>query len=325
MTVREFKDRLTEELRTKYKKDSRPTPILDRLDLHLKEFEGYDSASIINEKNIQSDVYLSMLLQICYPSRIKMDIDENYQPITKKRIAIISCKRRKQDYTCSADEMYSPSPGYRSQKEFLIKGYDDYYIISSEYGIIHHSQIIEPYDRAIKIGWNNPAKDIYIGGYKEGLLEQIENQLQWMKSKGWEIDFHTSKTYFDPLLPETKQKLNYIKQPQGAGAIIPRYEEATNMLDTKPLEECLKSIGRKSEKPVESKRWWYHQDYEPFYGTSGELWGNYKKQGIEFDGANLRKVPMGGYKHSTGWVIDKYLLDKLYQTNSGQWRIKKSK
>ena len=323
MTVKEFKDRLTEELRTKYKKDSRPTPILDRLDLHLKEFEGYDSSSIISEKNIQSDVYLSMLLQICYPSRIKMDIDENYQPITKKRIAIVSCKSKKKDYTCSADEMYSPSPVYRAQKSFCIKGYDDYYIISSEYGIIHHTQIIKPYNRAIKVSWVNPSDHHFIGGYKEGMLDLIHNQIKWMKDQGWSVDFHTSRTYLDPLLPETKQKLNYIKQPVGPGAIQQKYEGAYTLLDRESLKKCNEFISLKSDKPKEAKKWFFHPLHKSHYGTSGTMLSAYKEQ--ELNSGAMYKVSLGQSPQSRGWVIDESLLPNLYQTESGQWRLRKQK
>jgi len=321
MTVREFKDRLTEELRTKYKKDSRPTPILDRLDLHLKDFEGYDSASIINEKNIQSDVYLSMLLQICYPSRIKMDIDENYQPITKKRIAIISCKSRKQDYVCSADEMYSPSPVYRAQREFCIKGYDDYYIISSKYGIIHHTQIIEPYD--IRLGHITLEAEKEIHKWDKNMLDKIDSQIKYMKSKDWDIDYHTSNIYFSPLDEGTKKMINHIKQPRGIGASTPTYTQAINLLDSEPLSRCLEFISEKKKpKYNEQPKWFYHPSHPPFFGKSRQLKLKYPDTIQE---GNLIRTSNGITPQHKGWVIDKTHLDNMYQTDSGQWRIKKQK
>jgi hypothetical protein len=35
-------------------------------------------------------------------------------------------------------------------------------------------------------------------------------------------------------------------------------------------------------------------------------------------------VSKGKNLHTKGWVIDQSLLKKLYKTESGQWRIKKS-
>jgi len=324
MTVREFKDRLTEELRTKYKKDSRPTPILDRLDLHLKDFEGYDSASIMNEKNIQSDVYLSMLLQICYPSRIKMDIDENYQPITKKRIAIVNCKSKKQDYACSADEMYSPSSVYRIQREFFLKGYDDWYIISSEYGIIHPNQIIEPYNRTLGLSSVNMDKNNQIQGWEESTLKQVDNQLTYMVNKGWVVDFHVSKKYFDPLSKNIKKQVNLIKQPPGINRIEPVYNEGVKKLDTESLEDVLEFLSKKQPpKFVETPKRFYHPVHGEYYGTSAKMRLKYSK--FNLNNGTLWLLSTSQVIQHKGWVIDESLLPNLYQTDSGQWRIKKQK
>lgn len=323
MTIQEFKDRITEELRTRVKKVDKPTPILDRLELHVKDFDGYVVEDILKPKNMDHDIYVSFLYQICYPSRIKMDIDEDYKQIRKKRIAIISCKSKKQDYTCSADELYSPSPIYRAQKAYCIKGYDDYYIVSSEYGIIHPTQIVKPYNRAIKVSWVNPSDHHFIGGYKEGMIDLIHNQIKWMKDQGWSIDFHTSKTYFDPLSKETQQMLNYIKQPVGPGAIQQKYEGAYTLLDEESLKKCNEFISLKSDKPKEAKKWFYHPLHEPHYGTSGTMLTAYKEQ--ELNSGAMYKVSLGQSPQSRGWVIDESLLPLLYQTDSGQWRLKKNK
>ena len=97
MTIQEFKVHIEEELRHKLKCDNEPTPILDRLELHLKDFDDYDLTDLLNPKNMKHDLYASFLFQICFPFRIKMEIDAEYIPIKKKRIAIVSCKSTKQD------------------------------------------------------------------------------------------------------------------------------------------------------------------------------------------------------------------------------------
>jgi hypothetical protein len=321
MTIQEFKTHIEEELRHKLRGENEATPILDRLDKHLIDFDGYDLTDLLNPKNMKHDLYVSFLFQICFPSRIKMEIDAEYTPIKKKRIAIVSCKSRKQDYVCSADEMYSPSPVYRAQKDFCIKGYDEYLIVSSEYGLITPNHIIKPYNRTIGESGNNMAKENKIMGWDSNTLSLIEEQLKWMFKQGWIIDYHTSMSYYKYLSDDVKKKINYIKQPMGAGASVPKYIEATRMLDTVPLKECLKFISKRNTQPSEEDKWFYHKDYPPFFGTSGKLVRKYKGE-LPLNTGNMYKASIGLQPHSCGWVVDKSLLNKLYQTDSGQWRIK---
>lgn len=319
MTIQEFKTHIEEELRNKLRGNNESTPILNRLEKHLKDFDEYSLTDLLNPKNMKHDLYVSFLFQICFPSRIKMDIDAEYTPIKKKRIAIVSCKSKKQDYACSADEMYSPSHTYIAQRDFFIKGYDDYYILSSQYGLIHRNQIIEPYNRTV--GKSGPyRKDKTTQGWEKKTLELVEKQLKYLINKGNIIDIHTSKAYYDPLSDKVKKQINYIKQPHGISLIKPRYEEATNMLDTQPLEECLQFIGHKEDKPNQPPISWYHPNHPEFFGTGWELYIKYNPTGIT--DSNLANVRNELTKHHKGWVIDESLLDKLYQTDSGQWRIK---
>ena len=323
MTIQEFKVHIEEELRHKLKCDNEPTPILDRLELHLKDFDDYDLTDLLNPKNMKHDLYASFLFQICFPFRIKMEIDAEYIPIKKKRIAIVSCKSTKQDYTCSADEMYSPSPLYRYQREFFIKGYDDYYIMSSNYGLTHHEQIIKTYNRIIGNSSLVTKNQNQIRGWDPEIISLVGEQINHLIKKGYKIDIHTSQAYYEPLSQEIKDKVNYIKQPQGPNTIKSRYKQVIDMLDTKSLKECLEFISHKSEKPKEEQTWWYHPNYEPFYGTSGMLFIHYKKKGIHISAGNFSFVLDGTREHHQGWTRDKSLLNKLYQTDSGQWRLKK--
>lgn len=320
MTIQEFKIHIEEELRDRLRNDNKPTPILDRLEKHLKDFDEYNLTDLLNPKNMKHDLYISFLFQICFPSRIKMDIDSEYEPIKKKRIAIVSCKSRKQDYVCSADEMYSVSHLYKAQREFLIKGYDDYYIMSSEYGIISPNHIIKPYDRVVGTRLHQSNPDVK-NGWDPDTIYLIEEQINWMLKKGWAIDIHTSKAYYDPLSEETKKRINYVKQPHGINLIKPIYDEATDMLDTKSLDECLQFIGHKEDKSNKAPINWYHPEHGLFYGTTWALYIKYKDQ--KLNNGNLDLVRTGINPQARGWVVDESLLDKLYQTDSGQWRLKK--
>ena len=56
------------------------TPILDRLQIHLDNLDGdFNLATMLNPKNLKVELYLSMLYQIVYPSKIKkilhIDVD----------------------------------------------------------------------------------------------------------------------------------------------------------------------------------------------------------------------------------------------------------
>ena len=238
------------------------------------------------------------------------------------RIAIVSCKSKKQDYVCSADEMYSASPTYKTQREYFIKGYDDWYIMSSEYGIIHHTQIIEPYNRTLGVNGPNSSINNKIIGFNEGIIQQIENQIKWMNNQGWILDLHASNTYYKEISLNTKKLLNHIKQPMGPGAVQQRYLDAINMLDNEPLDVCNSIISKKNpNKQPEQDKWFYHNNYESFFGTSMKIVTKFKEQNLN-SGA-MYKVSLGQSSQSRGWVTDKSLLDKLYQTDKGQWRIKK--
>lgn len=324
MTIQEFKTHIEEELRNKLRGENEATPILDRLDKHLTDFEGYDLTDLLNPKNMKHDLYVSFLFQICFPSRIKMEIDAEYIPIKKKRIAIVNCKNDKEKFTCSADEMYSASHHYRAQRSFFLKAYDDYYIISSEYGIIHPTQIIKPYDRIItdrqyisegerKFGWGDE------------IIPLIENQIQWMVNKGYEIDFHTTRAYYNTLSKEIKNNIRYVKQPHGMNLIPSRYSKAITMLNEgAPLTECLEFIGHKEVKYKGGPVNWYHPNYPSFFGTPWELVLNYKDIFPQrLNDTDLTNVRNGINPHHRGWVIDESLINKIYQTDSGQWRIKK--
>jgi len=63
-----------------------------------------------------------------------------------KKLAIISCKAKKKDYTCPAGEMYSDSPQFKHQMGFIKDYYDEYQILSLKYGVISENEIIEPYN-----------------------------------------------------------------------------------------------------------------------------------------------------------------------------------
>jgi hypothetical protein len=71
MDLIKFKNDINEELRLKKSKKDE-TPILDRLQIHLNNLtQDYNLATMLNPKNMNSELYLSMLYQIVYPAKSK--------------------------------------------------------------------------------------------------------------------------------------------------------------------------------------------------------------------------------------------------------------
>jgi hypothetical protein len=238
----------------------------------------------------------------------------------KKRLAIINCKSKKQSYKCTAEEMYSISFQFRSQLDFIKQYYDDYAILSTKYGIIYPTSIIEPYEISLAKGARlkntHTLSDIELREWSKSVMKQ----LSLLSEIYDEIDLHISNQYLKPIKEIlSNHKFTHIKQPVNPGLVKNRYEEILNKLQ-KGETINLNTIGetRKSLDP-EISRWWYHNDNEPFQGFARHLTKKYPN----VDEGNASRVSRGLNPHTCGWVVDKEILNKLYKTNSGQWRIKK--
>ncbi|MCP4483323.1 MAG: hypothetical protein GY823_02000 [Flavobacteriaceae bacterium] len=239
----------------------------------------------------------------------------------KKRLAIINCKSKKKQYKCVAEEMYSVSFQFRAQIEFIKKYYDDYAILSTKYGIIYPTSIIEPYEMSLAQGarlkMTNPLSERELDEW----VNSVNSQLKLLSEVYDEIDLHISNQYLKPIKKALDNpKISHIKQPVNPGLVKNRYNEVLEILNNGG-EVDLNSIGeiRKSKNP-EISREWYHNEFETFIGFARHLCKEYP----EVDEGNASMVSKGKNLHTRGWVIEKSLLSKLYKTESGQWRVKKS-
>lgn len=239
----------------------------------------------------------------------------------KKHIAIINCKSKKQKYQCSAEEMYNVSFQFRAQTEFIKQYYDDYAILSNKYGIIYPTTIIEPYNTSLAKGSRlkicHTMSDIEIKEWSK----IVSKQLSIISDTYDKIDLHISNQYLNPIKSILKNpKFTHIKQPVNPGLVKNRYNEVLEILNNKGNVD-LNSIGerRKSTNP-EISREWYHNELGVFTGFARHLSKSYP----DVDEGNASMVSKGRNIHTRGWVIKESLLDKLYKTNSGQWRVKKS-
>lgn len=141
-------------------------------------------------------------------------------------LAVVNCKKSKQNYMCGAAEMYSASPMFRAMIAFIEKYYPAYVILSAKYGVVTPDQVIEPYSLMIKAtGYakNNEANVLT----KEQRVEWTQKVLEhpiWTQYK--HIDFHLSKNYWELIAPHfTKQSnISLIPLPPNIGFVIRHYK-----------------------------------------------------------------------------------------------------
>jgi hypothetical protein len=218
------------------------------------------------------------------------------------KIAILGCKKQKQDYTCPADEMYSKAFTYIAQRDFIKQAYDDYYIFSSKYGIIHHTQIIEPYNITLQqtgtkyqvFANSDPFDAMFV---KQNVAKFVENNVDN------ELHFHVTRAYMSYVKPFTNtQIVKHITQMQNTGMIKERYTEALQKWNG-DLDKSLKIIQTPIPKNPESPHNWYHPELGEYYGTSYQLWKIYKDKQPKLDQAMLRKVGFGRLNHHKNWII----------------------
>lgn len=62
------------------------------------------------------------------------------------KIALISCSKRKQNYTCSAAEMYMPSNLFSLSYTYAKQVSEKVFILSAKYGLLEENEAISPYE-----------------------------------------------------------------------------------------------------------------------------------------------------------------------------------
>ena len=238
-------------------------------------------------------------------------------------VAITNCRSMKQDYICSAEEMYSKSYVFRAQKDFFNLTYDKYVILSSQHGIILPSKELEPYESIhlpkvsrVKIqgDWTQEKLDNWLTNTKIKI-----NQILEVANR---IDFYITNPYWDLIKKEYKDnsKIRHISQQRNNPVGFRKYNEAVDMYKKGSLlEECIKHVSTLDKGTPESKKWFYHPNEEPFFGKCHHLAKKYEWA----DEGALHRVSLGKNSHHKGWVIDKSLLPKIEQNDKGNWRIKK--
>lgn len=111
-------------------------------------------------------------------------------------IALISCTKLKQEFDCTAEEMYLPSNLFSKARQYVEDGeYDAWFILSAKYGLLSPTEIITPYDQTLN---NASAKDI-----KEWSQNVYSKLITYNPTY---IDFYAGEKYRKYLIPLLEQK-----------------------------------------------------------------------------------------------------------------------
>lgn len=240
-------------------------------------------------------------------------------------IAIISCKKYKQSYSCSGREMYSKSKTFRKQLEFCeLIGYDKIFIYSIKYGLVGLDDVIEPYDLTLgntTVMSPNIASDEHV--------EMVSNSVsKALNDIGGRVHFHTSTNYYNTVKNKLKCVHNHIPQQRQTTQTGIAYEQAIDEYSRSgDIKESFRLISYKPKmnRPKEPLQTWYHPTLGTLFGKHSDLiskhpdinLGTAYKVVMWNMGIPVGKSPT---HHVKGWHLDPTL--EFYEMN-GKWRLKK--
>jgi len=72
-------------------------------------------------------------------------ITRDYRPVPN-RIAFIGCSKNKQNHPCKASDLYRGDLFRKSLQYCIQEQFEEIYILSAKYGLLHIDRIVEPYD-----------------------------------------------------------------------------------------------------------------------------------------------------------------------------------
>ncbi|MEH7502925.1 DUF6884 domain-containing protein [Neobacillus drentensis] len=107
------------------------------------------------------------------------------------KYALISCTKLKKEYPCTAKEMYLESQLFKKAVQYISKqNYDDWFILSAKYGLLHKDTLIEPYDITL-----NNMNALQRKEWSNEVFEQL------IKLEAHKFDFYAGKKYREYLIP----------------------------------------------------------------------------------------------------------------------------
>lgn len=132
------------------------------------------------------------------------------------KIALVSCTKLKQDYSCRAQEMYLLSTLFSKAVNYIKQqNYDRWFILSAKYGLLNPNVLIEPYDLTLN---NMKSEEI------KKWSQKVFNQLIIYNID--EIDFYSGdkyRKYLIPMLEKINIKCNIPLKGLGIGQQLQFY------------------------------------------------------------------------------------------------------
>ena len=246
------------------------------------------------------------------------------------RIIVVTCRSKKHYFPTPtpAEEVYSAAYAFPPQRDFAKMAYDQYYIISTKYGLISFSTPIDYYDQVIfsrgkghnklktKGVWDKNQKREWVDKLKLDIQSLIDNPQISM------IDLHLTTSYWNVLKStfEGHPKVNFVGQQRNSPLVKQKYEEACSLYDGSNLDLCLSLISTISGEETEHPKYFYHPEDGEVFGKARDVWKRYPY----VDLGGLHRVSMGRAKQHRGWVIDELnLINLIKKTGYKQYRLKK--
>lgn len=113
------------------------------------------------------------------------------------KIGLVACSKRKRNYRCPAQEMYSKSPLFRKAFAYCQKYYDCVYILSGKYGLLDPKTVIEPYDVDLRRMTEKERKK---------WAKKVIAQLRKILKRSDRVYFHAGVKYREFLLSELENR-----------------------------------------------------------------------------------------------------------------------
>ncbi len=252
----------------------------------------------------------------------------------KRILAVINCTSSKNKPepggTIAAEDMYSASPTFKVQREFVSEVYDNWCILSAGYGLIPPTQQIEMYD-AILHEVRQAEGRLITEEEKLAIRKQVSKVLDKALEQYDAIHFHVGTIYWDTFVEKKYQnnpKIIQIKKQKNNSSTRSVYREGLEKYKNgDSLNEVIKYLNtlkesEHHERESEQAGWWYHPIEDPVYGKSDDLALKHSlNNGNLFMHYHQDTVQS---KHVKGWTNVLENLQLLKKTEDG-WRLRSEK
>lgn len=247
-------------------------------------------------------------------------------------LAVVNCKSRKNDVTCSARDMYWPSKMFRTMVTTFDEIYPKFVILSAKHFVLDPITIIDPYCVSVDNHSFNKNQDHKLSKEeKQQWVDNIVNDSIWDDYEY--VHLHIGLSYWQLLKPhwKTNTKFIHIGQPRTPALVIQRYEQFLTTFNNTGIID-LKSIGKHypSKYPEVRKNWYHPLHKDGFFGYARDLVKQFPDHNLDegtlvrVDKKNDEGQHFNSVKQHKGWCCDELTLSLLkYDDIKKQWRITK--